>query len=292
MPELPEVESVKLQLIKYLAGHKVAGVKVNYKNLEGNPKLLVGAKFKTARRFGKVLAMDFDNGYSLLAHIKLTGQFIYRGPHLANPSLSKKVVGGVPGRHTFFTLELDKGGFLYYNDVRRFGWLKIVKTSDVEKDKFVGNLGPEPLTDQTKSSLEKLTIAKFAVILAKTRRGIKVLIMDQSKMGGIGNIYANDALWLARIHPERAANSLDGQEVKALYKAIEEVLARGLKYGGASELAFVKPDGTEGEYQDFTKAYGKVNVACPRPECKKVGAKFAKKMVGGRGTYICKNCQK
>ena len=116
--------------------------------------------------------------------------------------------------------------------------------------------------------------------------------MDQSKIGGVGNIYANDALWVARIHPERAANTLTESETKALFAAIEEVLLRGLKYGGASELAFVTPDGSEGEYQNFTTAYGKVDVPCQRPECKRKKSKFAKKMVGGRGTYFCKNCQK
>ena len=292
MPELPEVESIKLQLIKYLRDHKVVGVAANYKNLEGNPKNLVGGKFKTTRRFGKVLAIDFSNDYSLLAHIKLTGQFIYRGPNLKNPKLSKKIVGGVPGRHTFFTLKLNKNGFLYYNDVRRFGWLRIVKTKDVIRDKFVEKLGPEPLAEKTKSPLPKLTKEKFTEILSKTRRGLKVLLMDQSKIGGVGNIYANDALWVARIHPERAANTLTESETKVLFAAIEEVLLRGLKYGGASELAFVTPDGSEGEYQNFTTAYGKVDVPCQRPECKRKKSKFAKKMVGGRGTYFCKNCQK
>lgn len=292
MPELPEVESIKLQLIKYLSGHKVQEVKSAYKNLEGDPKHLVGAIFKNARRFGKVLAIDFANGFTLLAHIKLTGQFIYRGPNLQDPKLSKKVIGGVPGSHTHLVLTLDKSGFLYYNDVRRFGWIRIIKTADVEKDKFVQKLGPEPLTSKTKSSLPNLTLEKFSEILSKTKRGIKVLLMDQSKIGGVGNIYANDALWVAKINPERSASSLTAKEVKDLFLAIEEVLLRGLKHGGASELAFVTPDGSEGNYQHFTTAYGKVNVPCSRSECKKKGAKFIKKMVGGRGTYYCPNCQK
>ncbi len=292
MPELPEVESIKVQLNKYLVGHKLAGSDIAYSNFQGDANRLNGAKIYQVRRFGKVLSLDFDNGYSLLSHIKLTGQYLYRGPNLKKPKLSKKVLGGIPGKHTHIIFKLDNNGFLFYNDVRKFGWLKVIKTKDVEKDVFIKKLGPEPLTNITKSPLKALTPSIFKEILSKTKRGIKVLLMDQTKIGGIGNIYANDALWLARIHPERSANSLKVKEIKLLFKSIEEVLKHGLKQGGASELSYVTPDGSEGNYQNVSTAYGKVNVACPRQECQRIKAKFTKKMVGGRGTYYCKNCQK
>src|SRR3989304_9258988 len=121
MPELPEVESIRLQLEKYLVGHKITGVDAHYKNFDGDTQNLVGANVEKIRRFGKVLSVDLDNGYSAVVHIKLTGQLIYLGPNLSNPpNLSKKVVNGVPGKHTHVVFKLDKDGFLYYNDVRKF----------------------------------------------------------------------------------------------------------------------------------------------------------------------------
>lgn len=123
MPELPEVDSIRLQLNKFLKGHKIESVTINYSKIfEGDSKKLIGGKFKIARRFGKVVSVDFDNGYSFVVHVKLTGQLIYRGPNLKNPpELSKKVAGGAPGRHTHIIFNLDKGGVLYYNDVRSGG---------------------------------------------------------------------------------------------------------------------------------------------------------------------------
>ncbi len=249
--------------------------------IEGDEKKIIGAKIVSTRRFGKVTVIDLNNNYSILSHVKLTGQFIYRGPNLKNPAeLSKKVVGGVPGPHTQVIFNLDKGGILYYNDIRRFGWIRIEKTVDVEKEKFISKLGPEPFKD--------LTLDLFKGILSKTKRNIKVVLMDQTKMGGVGNIYANDALWLASINPKRPATSLTSKEQKELYDAIIKVLKEGIKYGGASELAFVTPDGAEGKYQNHTLAYGHEGEPCER--CHK--AIFEKYFLSGRGTYVCPVCQK
>lgn len=291
MPELPEVETMRLQLEKFLTGHKIVSVEVkNRKIFGGDEKQIIDAKIIGTRRFGKVSVIDLSNKYSILTHVKLTGQFIYRGPNLScgagsgsarkNPYLSPKVIGGLGGPHTLVIFNLDKGGVLYYNDVRRFGWIKIAKSEEVIANSFIKQLGPEPLKD--------LTLKKFQEILSKSKRPIKIILMDQAKMGGVGNIYANDALWASAISPKRIANSLDKTEQKKLYEAIITVLKAGLKYGGASELAFVTPDGREGEYQNHTLAYGHTGELCPR--CKK--AKFEKYFLGGRGTYICPVCQK
>lgn len=282
MPELPEVESIKLQLKKYLVGHKIEKVDVRYrKKFEGDEKKLVGGKVKDVRRFSKVQSIDLNNGYSVVIHIKLTGQLIYRGPNLKNPEeLSKKIIGGLEGKHTHIIFHLDKNAKLYYNDVRKFGWIHIIKTSNVEKHKFIEKLGPEPFKD--------LTLEYFRKMLAKTSRSIKVVLMDQGKIGGVGNIYANDALWLAKIDPKRASNKLSEDEITSLYKAIHDVLKNGLKYGGASELAFVTPDGSEGEYQKHTLVYGREGEFCNR--CHKT--KISKYFLSGRGTYVCPFCQK
>jgi formamidopyrimidine-DNA glycosylase len=282
MPELPEVETMKLQLGKFLKGHKIVSVEVrNRKIFQGYEKKIIGGKVSGTRRFGKVSVIDLDNKYSILTHVKLTGQYIYRGPNLKNPkSLSSKVTGGVPGPHTLVIFSLDRGGKLYYNDVRRFGWIRIEKTEDVEQESFIKKLGPEPFRD--------LTLDIFHQILSKTLRPIKIVLMDQTKMGGVGNIYATDALWLARIDPKTSAKELQSDRVTELYNALLSVLKEGIKYGGASELAFVTPDGGEGRYQKHTLAYGHEGEPCER--CHK--ARFEKYFLGGRGTYICPNCQK
>jgi len=283
MPELPEVESIKLQLQKYLVGHTLEKVEVKNPRLwTGDVKDVEGAKVKDIRRFAKVLSIDLSSGYSIVIHIKLTGQLLYRGPNLKNPpELSKKVLGGIPGPHTHVIFHLDNGGFLYYNDVRRFGWLKVVETAKLEEqNEFVAKLGPEPFKDLTKE--------KFVEILKKGNRPVKILIMDQAKMGGIGNIYANDALWKASLNPETKAKEIPEKKMKELYEAILSVMKEGMKYGGASELAFVTPDGQEGGYQRHTLAYGHEGMRCER--CGK--GVFEKYFLGGRGTYVCRVCQK
>lgn len=281
MPELPEVETIRGQLERFLVGHEVLGIDVKSRKIfsEGE-KNLVGGKIKKVRRFGKVTVIDLDNGYSVATHIKLTGQFVYRGPNLKAPKdLSRKIAGGVPGSHTHVIFSFDKGGHLFYNDIRRFGWMKVVKTVEVENIPFIKKLGPEPFAG--------LTLAKFREIISKTKRPIKIVIMDQEKMGGVGNIYATDALWLSKINPKRPANSLKNEEQKNLYNAILKVLKKGIEMGGASELAYVTPDGGEGGYQKHFLAYAQDGKLCTR--CKR--EKLKKYFLGGRGTYFCPNCQ-
>ncbi len=286
MPELPEVETMRSQLEKFLVGSVIKDIKVKTQNIvTGDYKKLLGQKVVSVRRFAKVSSIDFSNNFSLLTHVKLTGQFIYRGPKLNNDGkLSKKVVGGLGGPHTHVTFDFEDGGVLYYNDIRKFGWIRIMPTIDVENEKFVKTLGPEPFKD--------LNLEYFQKLLSKSKRNIKVLLMDQSKIGGVGNIYANDALWLSKISPQRSSNTLSDPEQKELYSAIHTVLKAGLKYGGASELAFVTPDGKEGEYQNHTLVYGHEKTLCDNPACRQAGVKIEKFFLGGRGTYWCPSCQK
>jgi len=281
MPELPEVESIRLQLEKFLINHKIESIDVkNRRIFQGDEKEIFGSKFIKIRRFGKVLVLDLDSNLSLMIHVKMTGQIIYRGPNLLKPLLSKKISGGLPGPHTHVIFYLDKGGLIYYNDFRRFGYVKIVKTKDVESTGLVGKMGPEPFAG--------LTFEKFQNATSKTRRPIKVVLMDQTKLGGVGNIYANDALFLAKINPKKPANSLTAKDQKDLYAAIHEVLKAGMKFGGSSENSFVTPDGGEGQYQRHTLIYGKAGQLCGN--CKK--EKIQKIMLASRGTFFCPHCQR
>lgn len=169
MPELPEVETMRIQLEKFLVGHVIDKIEIRDKRYEIRDKeKLVGTKIDGVRRFAKVTSIDLSNGYSILTHVKLTGQYIYRGPNLphvaeGSAGLSKKVVGGVPGPHTLIIFNLDRDGKLYYNDIRRFGWIKIVKTSEVENEPFVKKLGPEPF--------KGLALKVFQEILSKNLKG-------------------------------------------------------------------------------------------------------------------------
>ena len=194
MPELPEVETMRMQLEKFLVGSKIIEVVAKTKGYELPTENLVGGTVVGVKRYAKVSSINLSNGYSILTHVKLTGQFIYKGPkYKTTQTISKKVVGGAPGPHTHIIFEFSDGGKLYYNDIRRFGWVRVVKTEDVKNEKFVKALGPEPFKD--------LTQEYFTNLLSKSKRNIKVLLMDQTKIGGVGNIYATDALWLSRISP-------------------------------------------------------------------------------------------
>jgi formamidopyrimidine-DNA glycosylase len=271
MPELPEVETIRGQLEKHLIGHKILGVDVRVPKIfpQGQEKL-VGGKVKSARRLGKVLIIDLDNGFSFLVHLKLTGQIIYSSPKFPNQA----------NKFTHVVFKLDKNAKLFFNDSRKFGWIKVEKTVDVAKESFVKKLGPEPLRD--------LTAKAFSQILATSRRPIKIFLLDQTRLSGVGNIYANDALWQAKINPRRAANSLNPQETKVLYRAILKVLKDGIKYQGASDQWYVTAEGKKGKYQEHFLVYGREKEACRR--CHQ--AKINKFFLGGRGTYFCPFCQK
>lgn len=280
MPELPEVETVRRGLEKYLIGHKIVEIQINHPQVfTGEVKNARGAKIKKVRRFAKVLVIDLSSGFSFIIHIKLTGQLIYRGPNLKGKVSISKKVSALGGKHTHIIFKLDRGGILYYNDIRRFGWIKLIKTSEVETSNFISKLGPEPFKD--------LDFSKFKSIISKYKTPIKQVLMDQEKIAGIGNIYANDGLWMAKIHPQRPANSLSASDEKKLFEAIITVLKRGIESGGASELSFVHADGTDGSYQNYFLVYGKQGQLCQH--CKK--EKINKFKLGGRGTYFCPKCQ-
>jgi len=197
MPELPEVETIKLQLNKFLVGHKIVSIDVrNRKIFQGDEKRIIGAKVTGTRRFGKVTVIDLDNKYSILTHVKLTGQFIYRGPNLDTNSLSTKVIGGLGGLHTLVIFTLDKKGLLYYNDVRRFGWIRLEKTSEVENESFIKKLGPDML---------KVDFNNFNEIFSKTSPKISFV----SSLSLVSLIYpleksltTNSKIFLKGISPE------------------------------------------------------------------------------------------
>jgi formamidopyrimidine-DNA glycosylase len=292
MPELPEVETLKIGIQKHVVGHKIIDIeRVHPKIFYGDPKDIVGSVIEIVRRVGKGLILSLSNGYSLAIHIKLTGQLIYRDAKTEKIPLSAKVGKSLPNKLTHVIFKLDRGATLYYNDQRRFGWIKVIKTSEINKLPFFRDMGPEPLAalglSNSENSNRELTFARFKFVVGKKQTKIKPLLMDQTNMGGIGNIYANDALFKAGIDPRRSGKSLSERELKKLYDSILFVLKKGLESNGASELSFVNILGQEGDYQNHTLVYGKRNESCPN----KCGGKLQFIRIGGRGTYYCPNCQ-
>jgi len=280
MPELPEVETIRLGLQKYLVGHKILGVDVKVdKIFQGDSKNIIGTKVVEIKRVGKGLIVELDNDYTMAIHLKLTGQVIYSGRDLGKVLLSNKTGGNLPSKYTHVIFTLDEKAHLYYNDLRKFGWIKVIKKSDVQNLPFFKEMGPEPLKD--------LTFSKFAKIIKGSNSPIKIVLMDQKKIGGIGNIYANEALFLAKIDPKTKTGNLSEKQLNKLYGSILEVLKRGIKYGGSSDINFVNALGEDGNYQNHFLVYARKG-----EKCINCTGKIEKIMLGGRGTYFCPECQK
>jgi len=301
VPELPEVETIRRGLDKYVVGHRILDVDIKAPRIfSGDKENVIGAKIVSVRRLGKGLILNLDNNYSLAIHIKMTGQLIYRGKETEDIEISKTKVGSVPNKFTHVIFELDGSPSagsgssdsknpttkLYYNDQRRFGWIKVVPTKDVMDLTFFKTVGPEPPISPD-SHEHELTLEMFKKVLNGKPTKIKPLIMDQARIGGIGNIYANDALFKARIDPRRPAKSLTDKEIEMLYKSVIDVMKLSLEKGGASELSYVNVLGNEGSYQRYSLVYGEKG----KP-CKNCGTKIEFEKLGGRGTFYCPKCQK
>ncbi|OGH10117.1 MAG: DNA-formamidopyrimidine glycosylase [Candidatus Levybacteria bacterium RBG_16_35_6] len=285
MPELPEIETLRIGLKKYLVGHKILDVDVKVSKLfQGEPRNVIGAKVLDIKRIGKGIIIDLNNNYSMAVHLKLTGQLVYRGVETKKVKLSEKTGGSLPSNFTHVIFKLDKGATLYYNDLRKFGWIKVLKKDEVLDLPFFKEMGPEPAVAKTMAG-KPLTFKGFKQIVQIGKLPIKVLLMDQKRIGGIGNIYANDALFKAGIDPRRKGNTLDDKEIKRLFDSLIFVLKMGLKYGGSSDVNYVNATGEEGSYQDHALVYDKKGKKCP------CGGTIEKFFLGGRGTYFCPTCQ-
>jgi formamidopyrimidine-DNA glycosylase len=288
MPELPEVETLKLGLQKYLVGHRIEGVEIRIpKIFSGDKKDILGAKITGLKRIGKGLIIELDNDFVITVHLKMTGQLVYRDQKTKNLTLSSKIGGErLPSKYTHIIFALDNNAFLYYNDLRRFGWVKIIRKDELQNTPFFKDMGPEPKVGPDLTGKE-LTLDYFKETIKKGNLPVKLILMDQEKIGGIGNIYANDALFKAGIDPRRKGKTLTDKEIKKLYDAIFYVLKKSLEYGGSSDENYVNALGQEGNYQNHTLIYGKEG-----EKCKLCPGIIQKIKLGGRGTYLCLKCQK
>lgn len=294
MPELPEVETVRAGLNKLIVGKTITHVEYDWpKSFPNSPNdvaaFLIGAKISAVRRRAKVLIIDLSTSYSLVVHLKMTGQLVYVdnerwGAGHPNDSL----VGNLPDKSTRVTITFktqkttDNPAHLYFNDQRKFGWMRLIPTAEIPNIDFMLTVGPEPLESSfTYSIFEKQ-------MYRRKNSGMKAVLLDQKIIAGIGNIYADESLFMASIHPESIVASVPKYRLKLLHQSIIDVLSLSIEKGGSTDRNYVNAEGKKGSYIEFAKVFRKQNQPCPN-NC---GKNIVKIRVVGRGTHICERCQK
>ncbi len=267
MPELPEVETIRAQLAPRLEGRTLARVEILDPRLTRPYDLfeiaeeLEGDRVVSVERRGKFLLVRLESGLGLLVHLRMTGSF-----------------GFTPVTHERAVLELDDGSRLVYRDVRRFGTWLVLEDGELEPYLATKN-GPEPLG-------RRFTKEWLAQQLVRRKAALKAVLLDQRVVAGLGNIYADEALWRARVSPLRPANDLTEDETARLTRAIRAVLRTGIERQGSTLRDYAAPDGESGSMQEEFRVYGRDGEPCPR--CRTT---ITKTRVGGRGTWYCPRCQ-
>ena len=283
MPELPEVETIKNELLQTVKNKEINSVEIRLpkilkiggsvddENKKGAAalftKALKNAKIENVRRRAKLIIIELSNGFSIIIHLKLTGRLLYNIE---------------PGPHTHFIFRFKDFDWLLFNDLRQFGYLKLIKRDQVKK-LLENEFGPEPLEDG-------FTLEIFKSILAKKKRSrIKIFLMDQKNIAGIGNIYASEICFQAGVNPARVIGDLNDQEIEKIFFAIKEILTLAIKYKGTSTDDYRDIFGEKGKFIPFLKVYGRQGKKCLREECDGVIERVS---LGGRGTFFCPECQR
>lgn len=285
MPELPEVETIRRDLASVLPLHKIGGVEIYHaKSVAPSAakfkKILLGNKIQKVERRGKLLILPLtDNKNILLIHLKMTGQLIYfshahkiAGGHGANIDLD------LPSKSTHVEIDFANGAKLYFNDQRRFGYCKIIPIEDLSP--ILKKFGPEPLAPT-------FTLAVLRAILQNSAASVKAQLLNQIKIAGIGNIYADEICFAAGVRPMRRANSLTDAEIKKIFLATHKILRAAIAARGTTMSDFVDGRGAAGGYQKYLKVYGRA-----KEKCRRCGALILKTRAAGRGTHYCPECQK
>ncbi|MEW6182663.1 MAG: DNA-formamidopyrimidine glycosylase [Bacillota bacterium] len=272
MPELPEVETIRRQLNDKITGLTIVDCTVYLEKTVKTPSPEVfknevrGRKIVGVARRGKYLLFSLDGGRSLVAHLRMTGQLIWENDDRPLP------------RHTHLVFHLDRGR-LRLTDLRQFARVSLLAAANGDTEAGLDKLGPEPLGAEFSETY-------LADLLRNSKRRLKPLLLDQKAVAGVGNIYADESLHRAGLHPDRVAGGLSARETRALYFAVKEVLEEGIAHRGTSLRNYVDADGRRGTHQDFLKVHGRVGRPCPR-----CGCPVQKIRLAGRGTYFCPQCQ-
>lgn len=287
MPELPEVETVRFGLSRLLPGKTIRTVTHDTDKSFPNAiadvnAFLVGATVKDVKRRAKVLLIELSSNYSLVIHLKMTGQLVFVGHErfgAGHPSDS--LVGALPDKSTRVELTFKDGDKLFFNDQRKFGWMKLMPTAEVPNIDFMKKVGPEPLSAD-------FTADQFAKRLMRRKNtSIKAALLDQTVIAGVGNIYADESLWGAKIHPSTLTRNVSKAKMQTLFVELQYVLNLAIEKGGSSNRNYVNAEGKKGSYMDFARVFRREGQMCPR-----CGTTIIKLRVAGRGTHICPKCQR
>ena len=292
MPELPEVETVRRGLSKLIVGQQILSVEsLCDKSLPVAPadvrQIISGATITDVRRRAKMLIIDLTGGYSLLVHLKMTGQMVYRGAtDWGGGHPNDSFLGQLPDRTTRVIFHLrdpqhpDVASTLFFNDQRKFGWIKLYRTDEIPGLQVMTKLGPEPLVgDPTAEFIRR--------VRRHPRLSIKAAILDQTTIAGVGNIYADESLWQAKIHPATKVALLSDDDLIRLLHGIQQSMRDSLAAGGSTARNYVQADGSRGDYLDkFAAVYNRTDQPCPR-----CGRPISKIKLAGRGTHFCPHCQ-
>ncbi|MFD1358462.1 DNA-formamidopyrimidine glycosylase [Fictibacillus halophilus] len=273
MPELPEVENVKNTLNKFLPGKVIEEVKIYWNNIIKHPITeefavrLKGQSFEEVYRRGKFLIFHLNED-SLVSHLRMEGKYgLFNKEEQAD-------------KHTHVIFSFTDGTELRYRDVRKFGTMHLYPKGTEENHLPLSSLGVEPLSDS-------LTAGLMKKLFSKTKRSIKAVLLDQTFIAGLGNIYVDEVLFKAKIHPETPANELSIHKLKKLKNAITDILAEAVKHGGSTIRSYTNSMGEAGGFQLKLFVYGRKS-----EPCRICGNEIERMVVAGRGTHICKNCQK
>jgi formamidopyrimidine-DNA glycosylase len=287
MPELPEVETVRLGLQKLLPGRVVKSIDFDWPKGFPNAQsdvdaFLLGSTILQVRRRAKVLLIDLSSNYTLVIHLKMTGQLVFRGAEnfgAGHPNDS--LIGDLPDKSTRVIFHFTDGAKLFFNDQRKFGWVRLLPTIEVPNIDFIKRVGPEPLEADFTADIfiERL--------LRRKNSNIKVVLLDQTVLAGVGNIYADESLFAAKIHPASIVGEIPKTRLKNLHKELIDVLLLSIQKGGSTDRNYVNAEGKKGSYIDFAKVFRREKLPC-----NVCGHEIIKTKLAGRGTHICTNCQK
>jgi formamidopyrimidine-DNA glycosylase len=288
MPELPEVETVRGGLSRLIVGKQFAGVETAWDKSFPNTKpdveeFLVGAKVVEVTRRAKVLLVELSSKYSLVIHLKMTGQLVFQGKdvHFGAGHPNNLLVGPLPDRSTRVSFAFTDDSQLFFNDQRRFGWVRLMPTAEIPQLDFFKKVGPEPLAaDFSWQQMRER-------LLRRRNTNIKAAMLDQSVLAGVGNIYADESLWGAKIHPTVMIRDLTDKNFKDLHKSLQSILRLAIAKGGSTDKHYVDAEGKKGSYLSFASVFRREGQPCPR-----CGTTIIKTRVAGRGTHLCPYCQK
>ncbi|MFH1207577.1 MAG: bifunctional DNA-formamidopyrimidine glycosylase/DNA-(apurinic or apyrimidinic site) lyase [Patescibacteria group bacterium] len=288
MPELPEVETISRQLDRVMRGRRILGVAVRLpKMIRGAPglfkRIVIGAKISKISRRAKLAVFNLSNGWTLLIHLKMTGQLVFRqgnkvryGGHPIKDGLEN-----LPNKYSQVIFNLDKGARLYFNDMRQFGYVKMVKAKELDAFFRQEKYGPEPLS-------RNFTLAHFlSALKQKQSLRIKPLLMDQSFAAGVGNIYATEACFAARLKPDRRVRTISVRNRRLLFTSLLSILKNAVRLRGTSAKNYIDAYGQPGRYVPKLQVYGRAGELCYR-----CGHTIKADSLAGRGTAWCPGCQK